>query len=529
MALSKITSLATTTIKAGFTALNTLITDLLSTASGKGASQIGIEDSADNMAAANVEDALAEIYTDVGSAQTMADILDENPATTDGTTWGFKAGLIRTDNTITTVTASTVALTDDDVNYIEVRKNGSVVANVTGFTVGRIPIRQVTCASGEQTVSTDKRAWFHTLSDNVVIGTTITIPNTGLHLLDSNATHDLIIKPGANLSADKTLTLTTADADTTLTFLENLTIADGSAVTITAEDAAGAIVLDNCGLEVEDTTNAGNKIKIINATSDDDKVLTLHEGLTIGNGSAGTITFAAASKVLTLNESLTVGDGYDGTVTFSGSGKTLTVEGTSVVNQDLSSDASPTFAAATLSDLTASKVVVTDGDKKLESASALNVAMGGTGVNALTDHCVFVGSGTDAVTLLAAMTNGQLVVGATGADPAPQTMSGDATLAANGTLTIGADKILQGKIKRADSEYSYDIGLGSAHTHATSSGTYAIGTLSIKGETSDVTFNGYFDGQPGTGSYEEAKFKFTNGDGSNKRLCYLKQGYITAS
>ena len=48
-----------------------------------------------------------------------------------------------------------------------------------------------------------------------------------------------------------------------------------------------------------------------------------------------------------MNESLTVGDGNDGTITFDGS-KTLTVEDTSLVNQDLTTDASPTFAGATI-------------------------------------------------------------------------------------------------------------------------------------------------------------------------------------
>jgi parallel beta-helix repeat protein len=41
----------------------------------------------------------------------------------------------------------------------------------------------------------------------------VTIPNTGLHLLDTNASHDLIIAAGSNLTADKTLTITTGDAD----------------------------------------------------------------------------------------------------------------------------------------------------------------------------------------------------------------------------------------------------------------------------------------------------------------------------
>ena len=60
MAFSKITTLAITKLKAGFTAFNFLIDDLLSTASGKGASQVGIEDSAGNVDADNVEDFITE-------------------------------------------------------------------------------------------------------------------------------------------------------------------------------------------------------------------------------------------------------------------------------------------------------------------------------------------------------------------------------------------------------------------------------------------------------------------------------------
>lgn len=47
--------------------------------------------------------------------------------------------------------------------------------------------------------------------------TTLTVANEGLHLLDTNASHDLIIKPGSDLTADRTLTLTTGDANRTLT------------------------------------------------------------------------------------------------------------------------------------------------------------------------------------------------------------------------------------------------------------------------------------------------------------------------
>jgi hypothetical protein len=46
-----------------------------------------------------------------------------------------------------------------------------------------------------------------------IITTDITIPNTGLHILDTNASHDLIVKPGSNITADRTLTITTGDTD----------------------------------------------------------------------------------------------------------------------------------------------------------------------------------------------------------------------------------------------------------------------------------------------------------------------------
>ena len=160
MALTKITR-ARTLIKDGWGAFNTLIDDLLSVANGKGASQVGIYDSAGNMSATNVEDALAEVYTDHSTTKALAETFDENSATTTGLVWGYKGGLFRLDAVVTTVAAGTIALTDDVTNYLEIDPDdGLVKKNTTSFTSGRIPIRTVLTASGSQTTSTDKRAWF---------------------------------------------------------------------------------------------------------------------------------------------------------------------------------------------------------------------------------------------------------------------------------------------------------------------------------------------------------------------------------
>lgn len=53
----------------------------------------------------------------------------------------------------------------------------------------------------------------------------------------------------------------------------------------------------------------------------------------------------------------------------------------------------------------------------------LPLARGGLGVGTLTDHGVLVGSGTDPVTALAVGTNGQVILGSTGADPAFGTLT----------------------------------------------------------------------------------------------------------
>jgi hypothetical protein len=69
----------------------------------------------------------------------------------------------------------------------------------------------------------------------------------------------------------------------------------------------------------------------------------------------------------------------------------------------------------------------------------VKVVQGGTGASTLTDHGVLLGSGTDPITALGAMTNGQLVIGSTGADPVVASITdgeGIDITAGAGTLTI---------------------------------------------------------------------------------------------
>ncbi len=77
-----------------------------------------------------------------------------------------------------------------------------------------------------------------------VVFSTLTLTNTGLHLLDTNASHDLIIAPGSNLTADRTLTITTGDAARTL---------DISAASVTVSTFGASLVDDASKLVAQGT------------------------------------------------------------------------------------------------------------------------------------------------------------------------------------------------------------------------------------------------------------------------------------
>jgi len=160
-------------------------------------------------------------------------------------------------------------------------------------------------------------------------------------------------------------------------------------------------------------------------------ILTLAGNLTTTTG-PGTIDFAA-DKTLTLNESLTVGDGHDGTLTFSAASKTLTVENTSVVNQDLTSDASPTFAGATIT----GTLTVQEIHTEFESASILFTS-GSTQFGNSTDDVHNV-TGSMKITGSFQVDNGTLTAGTV--DINGGTIDGITSLTAGGDLDIGAHNL----------------------------------------------------------------------------------------
>jgi hypothetical protein len=68
------------------------------------------------------------------------------------------------------------------------------------------------------------------VADGSTLSTGLTFPNTGLKIADTNATHPLTIAAGSDLTAARTLTITTGDASRTLTLSGDATLPAGTAV-----------------------------------------------------------------------------------------------------------------------------------------------------------------------------------------------------------------------------------------------------------------------------------------------------------
>jgi hypothetical protein len=165
----------------------------------------------------------------------------------------------------------------------------------------------LTTTSNDGGGGTDGDLFCYTLTGNDLLWSAImTITNTGLHLLDTGGDHDLIIAPGTDVGADRTLTLTTGDSDRTLTFEANATISQDYSTDGSVQ--FGDLTVNNTGLHVLDS----------NASHD----LVLKPGSDL-----------SADRELTL----TTGD----------AARTVTIEGDSTIDQDYSSDAKPSFAGIT--------------------------------------------------------------------------------------------------------------------------------------------------------------------------------------
>lgn len=150
----------------------------------------------------------------------------------------------------------------DDVNF-----SPSSVPSGSTFLVAANNLSDVVSAS-------DSRDNLELGAADDVVFSSLTLDNDGLHLLDTNATHDLIISPGSNLTADRVFTLTTGDAARTL---------DISAASVTIS-AFAATVLDDANAGAARATLGAQEAANIKAA----------RTANIGGGGAGPISVVVA-------------------------------------------------------------------------------------------------------------------------------------------------------------------------------------------------------------------------------------------
>uniref|UniRef100_A0A6M3KV48 Uncharacterized protein n=2 Tax=viral metagenome TaxID=1070528 RepID=A0A6M3KV48_9ZZZZ len=91
----------------------------------------------------------------------------------------------------------------------------------------------ITATANETTVANGAGTITIGIADDVVIPTSITIPNTGLHILDTNASHDMIVACGTDISADRTLTISIPDAAVALTLTGDFIRSGAHSLTLT--------------------------------------------------------------------------------------------------------------------------------------------------------------------------------------------------------------------------------------------------------------------------------------------------------
>lgn len=246
------------------------------------------------------------------------------------------------------------------------------------------------------------------LSDGDTLTTGLTFPNTGLHILDTNASHDLILAPGSNLTADRTLTITTGDANRTLTISADSTVSGtntgdqtitltgdvtgsgtgsfaatvaNNAITFAKMQAVSADVLlgnDSTGTAVQEITcTAAGRALLDDADASAQRT-------TLG---LGTIATQAASSVSITGGSITgitdlaVADGGTGASTAAGARTNLGVDAQGFLTLTAAPAVDETYTGTTIT-LTANEnqgfgdvcFINTDGEAQLANADAVSTA-----------------------------------------------------------------------------------------------------------------------------------------------------------
>lgn len=256
-----------------------------------------------------------------------------------------------------------------------------------------------------------------------------TLPNARIVALpNANLANSAITLNGHSVSLGGSLTL--APGDITLANTHIL-VGNGSNVAVDVALSGDATIANTGALTVTKTGGVafgpfatGTDAANLTGTVASARISGSYTGITavgtiatgVWNGTAVDVAHGGTGQITLTSHGVLVGAGVSG----------VTQLAVGATNQVLrgATGADPAFGALVNADL-----------------PTVTVAHGGTGLATLTAHAVQVGNGTSNVTQLPVGTNGQLLIGQTGADPAFTTVTGDVTITSAGVMTIGAAKI----------------------------------------------------------------------------------------
>lgn len=168
---------------------------------------------------------------------------------------------------------------------------------------------------------------------------------------------------------------------------------------------------------------------------------TVH-GVALGGGNTAALSYTSAGSVGQILRSAGASADPDWT--------TWTIGATTAQGDILYSSAANTISSLA-KDTNATRYLSNTGSSNNPAWAQVNltngvtgtlpVTNGGTGVASITDHALIVGSGTAAITEIGPLTNGQLVIGSTGADPVAATLTTPLSTIdiTNGAGSIGLD------------------------------------------------------------------------------------------